>query len=137
MKMGGTNNFVSGGEGTVVVFPLPHVWPDNTPVTNAVVQFATTPTRNFGVEQYEVCFSAVPGDFEWYKSDAASVKMYGRTFHPGGLISGPDMQVAWTQTAGMIDACFIPPGEQWYMNWRVLNCPPGAICGQTFYVPRG
>jgi hypothetical protein len=59
-------------------------------------------------------------------------------FYPCGLKAGADMNVGWSNTSS-IYTCLVPTNEQWYMNWRVNNCPTGYghTCGQTFYLPQG
>jgi hypothetical protein len=125
MLIGGTNNHVSGTDGTVVVFPVPSHWPDGAPCLGAMVQFATEPGRNPIGVKYEVCFSKNPGDFSSYGG------------WPNGTTDGATMSVSWNREGPSAYAAYIPPGEQWYMNWRPVGCPPGVVAGQTFYVPRG
>jgi hypothetical protein len=117
------------------------MWPDNvTPAAQAIVQFASYIFFNQTGAQYEVAFSKCKGDFSYYKTNTATVAYPGSTqvFQPCGVVWGTDMSLAWSRD-GAIDQCRIPAGEQWYMNWRVSNCPTGTghTCGQTFYVPRG
>ena len=145
MKVGGTNNYALDGtwsstapQNTIQVFPLPTVWGDGKALRGANVQFTSTSFVNLSAE-YEVSFSKCPGDFSYYKNARASVPYGTHTFFPCGIRFGSDFNISWGNEGPSIYACYTPPGEQWYMNWRVHNCPTdkGRTCGQTFYVPRG
>lgn len=154
MYLAGTNNYVfddrtyrnpppgnpsptpaaTSPQGTIQIFPLKTAWPDGDPVYIASVQFASFIVYNLG-GQYEVSFSRCPGDFETYKHDTPTQGTF-----PCGALSGPDFALAYIiGVPSGITYCGIPAGEQWYMNWRSIDCPAdkGKTCGQTFYVPRG
>lgn len=130
MKVGGTNNFPAVTGTGVCVIPLPTQWPGGAPVTLANIMFAQEPEWNPVGALYETAFSPTPGDFTYYKD--ATVGGYT----PCGKIDGPNSMLTWSTTFGAIDSCKID-GRQWYLNYRVIGCPAGQICGQTFYVPRG
>jgi hypothetical protein len=147
MIAGGTNNYVFDGtvnstspQGTIQVFPLPKVWLDGSPLTGASAVFASYVNVNLAGAVYEVSISKCKGDFSYYKTTQASVAYPGsnQVFYPCGLTAGADMSVGWSDTSS-IYTCMVPANEQWYMNWRVSNCPSGYghTCGQTFYLPRG
>ena len=151
MVAGGTNNYVFDGtknstspQGTIQVFPLPKSWTDSSgatiPLTGATVLFASYVNVNLAGAQYEVAFSKCKGDFSYWDTTQASVAYPGssQVFKPCGLTAGADMSVGWSDTPS-IYTCLVPANEQWYMNWRVKNCPTGMgyTCGQTFYLPRG
>lgn len=147
MVAGGTNNYVFDGtqnstspQNTIQVFPLPKAWLDGAVLTGAGINFASYVNVNLAGAQYEVSFSKCKGDFSYYQTPQASVAYPGSTqvFYPCGLTAGADMNVGWSDMPS-IYTCLIPANEQWYMNWRVKNCPTnlGHTCGQTFYLPRG
>ena len=131
MKVGGTNNFPAVTGDQVLIYPIPSTWPDGTPLTSAQVAFASSPGRNPVGATYEVAFSPYPGDFTYYTSLQAKVSGYT----PCGMVWGPDFSLIFSQTDSNVSVCKIS-GGQWYMNYRVINCPAGQTCGQTFYVPK-
>ena len=124
MVVGGKNNYITTNTTKLAYYPIPDRWADGTELLGAGVQFAPTP----GTEtvSYEVAFSPCPGDFTYYKTSTS----------PCGSIDGATMAVYWVREGGPNPySCYIPKGQQWYMNWRPVNCK--GYCGQTFYVPRG
>jgi hypothetical protein len=167
---GGSNNYAYDyPEGAITIFPLVMSRPigdangdvQTTPCLGSLFQFAST-AANVGplwvqsqIGVYEIAFSKCPGDFEYYKTDAASYfceECTGenhRWFRSCGVQWGADSTVSWRLGSTNFYSCGIPEGEQWYMNWRYLGgtvtgegwepspCPHqnGAICGQTFYMP--
>ena len=116
---GGYNNYITTNTAKVAAFHLPETWVDGTELIGGGVFFAPTP----GTEtvDYEVAFSACPGDFN--------------TTGPCHVIGGATMEAYWIRDpAWAAQSCYIPNGRG-YMNWRPINCR--GYCGQTFYVPRG
>jgi hypothetical protein len=132
MHIGGTNNYPAVTGGTVLIYPLPANWPDGNPVTEGRIQFASSPGRNFGVETYEVSFSPTPGDFTYYTSLQGKVG----SATPCGVAWGPDFTLFFSKGEGSYRVCKMD-SRQWYMNFRVIACPAGQMCGNTFYVPKG
>lgn len=119
--MGGRNNVIEAFDGETLVYSIPGTWPDGRPVTLAQFQFATRPFRNFGVETYEAAFSPSPGDFTYYKSHPECGKSDGFA----------NFQLGLTTQDGVYGACKVGPG--WYLNWRVVGCPAGKVCGNDAY----
>lgn len=131
MYIGGKNNHVRGQDRQVVIFPIPSNWPDNDGVQGAgppcmggSCNFTTDPRLNPIGTKYEVCFSPTPGDFSY--PDPLAHFIDGPTFNAGWSRQGPNAYVV-----------YIPADQQWYMNWRAIDVPPGVVAGQTFFVPRG
>jgi hypothetical protein len=123
--------------GTIQSFPIPQNWKDGAPLIGAGIAFTSTSFANGESDGYEVALSKTPGDFEYYKSPAAAVNYFGKTYHPCGQISGADQQLGFSTQAASPSTCKID-GGQWFLNWRVLNCRgQGHTCGLTFSVPRG
>lgn len=126
MHPGGTNNSITTNTTSLAYYPIPDHWNEqgNPEMLGGMVTFAQTP----GTETvfYEVAFSPCPGDFEYYKTATS----------PCGRIDGANMNVYWVRGYGPNPySCDIPKGQQWYMNWRPVNCQ--GYCGQTFTIPRG
>lgn len=154
MCVGGSNNYVydtrqwrndcrsvidSGyhaPEGTIQVFPLPAAFLDGAPLVRGHIGFTSTSYSSSA--QYEVAFSKTPGDFSYYKSEAATVKYFGSNFYPCGQVYGTDQALSFDREMGEISTCKLD-NDQWYLNWRAIGCPSGTghTCGQTFYIPRG
>lgn len=153
MFIGGTNNFVfdsvsytntgvpiqpsGGAANTIQVFPLPQTWTGrDEPVTHAYVGFNPYVQYSQRGVNYEIAFSRCPGDFAYYKT--VTVISGGEVLTPCGGVKGQLARLDW-KIGGVSDAgsCAIPSGEQWYMNWRPINCQSlgGVTCGQTFYTP--
>jgi hypothetical protein len=159
---GGTNNYVyDSPAGMTIVMPLvmsrPTNWGPNgevlyVPCTAQELQF-TTAAANIGPlwvqtqggQQIEIAFSKCPGDFEYYKTEAASYFCdwcggeYHRSYQPCGQVGYfGATPLYWTTGEPNMAACSIPKGEQWYMNARFVQgiCDPQfSACGATFYMP--
>jgi hypothetical protein len=119
LKIGGTNNIMEGTDGVVLVFELPKTWPDtaHSPVTSAQAQFSSRPSRNWGVETYEAKYSPIPGDFSNLQLPCGKSDKF------------TNYQLRWGTVAG----CIVDT-RTWYLNWRVVGCPIGYICGNDVFV---
>jgi hypothetical protein len=161
--IGGTNNYAfdssanynactdgakpgaSSPANSVQVFPIPQTWPSNSnvqdPVGDAGIYFTSTTGVNEAT--YEVTLSKCKGDFQYPDTAQASYTPPGSNavYKPCRVVWGSDMQIFLSHDAADFTHCKVTPGEQWYMNWRVVpgTCAVGTgfTCGQTFYVPRG
>jgi hypothetical protein len=146
--VGGANNYVFDSTqytnprqpppgppaGTIQSFAIPQTWPDGRPIESAGFGFASFIVYTQVGALNEVSISQVPGDFESYKNAFPYYKEGDYAFYPCGLTFGPDFAISFTRQ-GTISSCKVPAGEQWYLNWRVHNCPgKGYTCGQTFTV---
>jgi hypothetical protein len=73
----------------------------------------------------EWSISKVPGDFDYYKTDAAMVVSARGTKRVvcGCTADSESGGIKWNQSEG----CVVPAGEQWYINLRfVAGIPPGV-----------
>ena len=122
----GSNNFVNDTiPGQIHIFPMP------VGVTYGNFSFTSNTVQTPSTLQVEISMSKCPGDVAYYQLPSA---MYNGTLAICGSTGiGQSAQAGWAYPGSWYQ-CNIPPTEQWYMNWRVINnsCNRAEPCGQTF-----
>jgi hypothetical protein len=135
----GSNNYVFDGDkngqplGSIQALRLPLRTSDGRTINAATFNFTDYIVYTPSTLQVEIAFSPTAGDFTYYKSAAFRFFSGQQPYYPCGGIFGPVATLSHAPEAGY-DACAIPPGAQWFLNWRVVDgCEAGRgfNCGQV------
>lgn len=128
----------SSPAGSIQVFSIPAAYQDGVSIYHGQVMFGEQPGLNPSGALYEVTISRCPGDFQTYRHDPDFSQSGDFTYSSCGFTGGLNGQITWSRLPGAPGECYVPQGQQWYLNWRSPRCPAEAgvpTCGQTFFIP--